>query len=197
MSHEDYENQITNQHQKLRHAFTTDATLEKELLTEQEKSKDPNYIECREKMINSIGNRFLEYLEIYKSLNNITNNVVQPEKNKILRKLLNCVIGRVLELKSDMVNVDGSDYHFLSKILIDKKLTPFDVDIPAPILANDQFKNPTSIHNKIRRIIGNDEGLTANYDARYYNAVVGTFIDKPRMTVSDAIRIVQKTERAR
>merc|ERR1712048_467343 len=45
--------------------------------------------------------------------------------------------------------------------------------------------------------IGNDEGLTANYDARYYNAVVGTFIDKPRMTVSDAIRIVQKTERAR
>ena len=50
--------------------------------------------------------------------------VVQPQKRRTIRHLLDGVIGRVLELKNEMVSLEMLEFHYFDDILADMKLTP-------------------------------------------------------------------------
>jgi hypothetical protein len=50
----------------------------------------------------------------------------------VVKLMLDGVIGRVLELKQALVNLECSDYQFFDDILADLKLLPEDIEISIP-----------------------------------------------------------------
>ena len=50
--------------------------------------------------------------------------VVHPQKRRVLRHLLDGIMGRILELKNEMVLLEFSEYHYFDDVLSDLKLTP-------------------------------------------------------------------------
>lgn len=53
--------------------------------------------------------------------------VVHPQKRRVLRHLLDGIMGRILELKNEMVLLELSEYHYFDDVLSDLKLTPVGV----------------------------------------------------------------------
>ena len=49
---------------------------------------------------------------------------MHPQKRRTIRHLLDGVIGRVLELKNEMVTLELLEFHYFDDILSDMKLTP-------------------------------------------------------------------------
>ena len=74
----------------------------------------------------------VKYIQIFRRLEQCYDQVVHPQKRILLRKLLDGVIGRVLELKHELVGLDCHYVHYLDDILQDMKLTPADLEMPIP-----------------------------------------------------------------
>lgn len=67
---------------------------------------------------------YMRYLKLFRQLEKVYDQVVHPQKRRAIRPVLDGVMGRVLELKYDMVETEFSEYHYLDDILHDMKLTP-------------------------------------------------------------------------
>ena len=50
----------------------------------------------------------------------------------LLRTLLDSTIGRILELKHEMVNLDFLEFSFIEDVLSEVKLTPDQIEVPVP-----------------------------------------------------------------
>ncbi|XP_048642903.1 IQ and AAA domain-containing protein 1-like [Marmota marmota marmota] len=67
---------------------------------------------------------YLYYLGLLRRFDTIYDQMVQPQKRRLLRRLLDGVAGRVLEIKDELVRVDLCETHCLDRVLQDLKLTP-------------------------------------------------------------------------
>lgn len=67
---------------------------------------------------------YLYYLGLLRRFDMTYDQMVQPQKRRLLRRLLDGVAGRVLELKDELVRVDFCEIHCLDQVLQDLKLTP-------------------------------------------------------------------------
>ncbi|TMS20099.1 Dynein regulatory complex protein 11 [Larimichthys crocea] len=75
---------------------------------------------------------FVRYVQIFRKLEEVYDQVVHPQKRQLIRTVLDGVIGRVLELKNEMVEKEFSEYHYMDDVLQDLKLKPVDLEIPIP-----------------------------------------------------------------
>ena len=50
--------------------------------------------------------------------------VVHPQKRRVLRQILDGTMGRLLEVKNEMVDLEFSEFHYFDDVLSDLKLTP-------------------------------------------------------------------------
>lgn len=75
---------------------------------------------------------YIKYIQIFKNLAEVYDQIVHPQKRRILQTLVDGTMGRVLELKHTLVDIDCSDYHYFDEILSDLQLTPEDIEIKAP-----------------------------------------------------------------
>ncbi|KAM4602204.1 dynein regulatory complex protein 11 [Polymixia lowei] len=75
---------------------------------------------------------YLKYLQIFRSLEVIYDQIVHPQKRRTVRHVLDGVMGRLLELKNEMVELELSEFHYFDDMLQDLKLTPEDLEIPIP-----------------------------------------------------------------
>ncbi|KAF7461981.1 Hypothetical predicted protein [Marmota monax] len=86
---------------------------------------------------------YLYYLGLLRRFDTIYDQMVQPQKRRLLRRLLDGVAGRVLEIKDELVRVDLCETHCLDRVLQDLKLTPVralppqarweaDLEVPIP-----------------------------------------------------------------
>ncbi|CAM9361889.1 unnamed protein product [Lampetra planeri] len=129
---------------------------------------------------------YLRYLGITRGLEAAHDQVVQPQKRRILRHLLDGVMGRLLELKQEMVVLECSEFHYVDDVLQDFKLTPQDLEIPVPkYFINDRLK-----------IIKEREKLLETVLEKMGMEDKQVKDEKP-MSLEEAVRIVQVTERAR
>lgn len=97
-------------------------------------------------------------------------------------------MGRLLELKHTLVEIESNHYTLLDDILADVKLTPEDVEIPTPAF----FRRENLKQLKER------ERVLDDYDAETLDPRLKPPEAEPeKMTVEQAIRIVQIHERAR
>lgn len=71
-----------------------------------------------------LSSLYLYYLGLLRRFDTLYDQMVQPQKRRLLRRLLDSVACRVLELKDDLVRADLCETHCLDQVLQDLKLTP-------------------------------------------------------------------------
>lgn len=74
----------------------------------------------------------MRYIQILRDIERCYDQIVHPQKRILLRKLLDGLIGRILELKEEMVKLDLSEYHYFDDIISELKLTPTEIQVPVP-----------------------------------------------------------------
>ncbi len=67
---------------------------------------------------------YVKYIQIFRGLEQSYDQIVHPQKRRVLRHVLDGVMGRVIELKHEMINHECSEYHYFDDVLSDLKLTP-------------------------------------------------------------------------
>ena len=91
---------------------------------------------------------YIKYMQIFRKLESCYDNILQPQKRIHVKKVLELVIRRVIELKADLVKWNppnayvrmpvGSEeafpweYIHLEDMLIDLKLSPTSLEVPVP-----------------------------------------------------------------
>lgn len=95
-----------------------------ELLDQEQPLLEPVPPRERQSFQYRLSSIYLHYLGLMRRFHTLYDQMVQPQKRRLLRRLLDGVAGRVLELKDDLVRADLSEYHCLDRVLQDLKLTP-------------------------------------------------------------------------
>lgn len=102
-----------------------DAQLElSRLLTEELPAEPPRPEKDRVVFFQRLAMLFVRYVQIFRKLEEVYDQVVHPQKRQLIRTVLDGVIGRVLELKNEMVEKEFSEYHYMDDVLQDLKLKP-------------------------------------------------------------------------
>lgn len=128
---------------------------------------------------------YAKYVTIANRLEEIYDQLLQPQKRTLIRKLLDSCLGRVVELKFDLVMLDFSEFNYNDDILDKLKLTPLDLEVRIPRYF---------IRERITEI---------NERKKFIDDVLKRvgFLDEEEaeeeMTELDAIRVIQMHERAR
>lgn len=102
-----------------------DAQLELRRLLAEELPDDPLPTEeDRVVFVQRAATLYVRYIQIFRQLEQVYDQVVHPQKRRVIRRTLDAVMGRVLELKNEIVEKDFSEYHYVDDILYGLKLTP-------------------------------------------------------------------------
>ncbi|XP_030789142.1 IQ and AAA domain-containing protein 1-like [Rhinopithecus roxellana] len=103
-----------------------------ELLDQEQPLLEPVPYRERQSFQYRLASLYLHYLGLLRRFDTIYDQMVQPQKRRLLRRLLDCVAGRVLELKDELVRADLCENPCLDRVLQDLKLTPADLEVPIP-----------------------------------------------------------------
>uniref|UniRef100_A0A0L8GDT4 Uncharacterized protein n=1 Tax=Octopus bimaculoides TaxID=37653 RepID=A0A0L8GDT4_OCTBM len=104
----------------------------KDMLTYEMPLEPPKPEKDRKIAFQQLATMYVKYIKIYKNLELCYDQIVQPQKRQLLRHVLDATIGRILELKNEMVNLEFAEFHYFDDILADYKLTPYDIELPIP-----------------------------------------------------------------
>ncbi|XP_050019070.1 dynein regulatory complex protein 11 isoform X1 [Alexandromys fortis] len=130
---------------------------------------------------------YIKYVQIFRNMENVYDQIVHPQKRMLIRKVLDGVMGRILELKNEMVELELTEFHYFDDILQDLKLAPQQLDVPIPRYF---------LKERLEVIKGREMNL-----ARILNEC-GLDLPKKKYTVKslafeEAIKLIQIAERAR
>ncbi|XP_062049793.1 IQ and AAA domain-containing protein 1-like [Lepus europaeus] len=103
-----------------------------ELLDREQPLLEPVPDRERQSLQYRISSLYLHYLGLLRRFDTVYDQMVQPQKRRLLRRLLDGVAGRVLELKDELVRTDLCETHCMDRVLQDLKLTPADLEVPIP-----------------------------------------------------------------
>ncbi|XP_075944730.1 dynein regulatory complex protein 11 [Anarhichas minor] len=159
-----------------------DAQLELSRLLTEELPAEPRRPEKdRVVFFQRLAMLYVRYIQIFRQLEEVYDQVVHPQKRKVIRATLEGVIGRVLELKNEMVEKEFSEYHYMDDVLHDFKLTPADLEIPIPRYFKELQERKTMLTEilKMVEVTESPEPLTKD------------------MSQEEAIKVIQVAERAR
>uniref|UniRef100_A0A3Q3L930 Zgc:153738 n=1 Tax=Labrus bergylta TaxID=56723 RepID=A0A3Q3L930_9LABR len=125
---------------------------------------------------------YVRYIQIFRQLETVYDQVVHPQKRRVIRAIVDGVMGRVLELKNEMVEKEFSEYHYMDDVLHDLKLLPTDLEIPIPRYfiseRNKELQERKAMLTEILKMV-EDTGIPED------------------MSQEEAIKIIQVLERAR
>ncbi|XFF98091.1 hypothetical protein AB1E19_001716 [Capra hircus] len=130
---------------------------------------------------------YIKYVQIFRNLENVYDQIVHPQKRILIRKILDAVMGRILELKNEMVELELTEFHYFDDILQDLKLAPQQLDIPIPKYFLKEKLEVIKGREKILSQILAESGLGVS--AKKYQV-------KP-IPLEEAVKLIQIAERAR
>ncbi|XP_036029377.1 dynein regulatory complex protein 11 [Onychomys torridus] len=130
---------------------------------------------------------YIKYVQIFRNMENVYDQIVHPQKRLLIRKILDGVMGRILELKNEMVELEMTEFHYFDDILQDLKLAPQQLDIPIPRYFLKEKLDVIKGREKILARILNECGLNLP-DVKF--AVKS-------LALEEAIKMIQIAERAR
>ncbi|XP_012589319.1 PREDICTED: IQ and AAA domain-containing protein 1-like [Condylura cristata] len=133
-----------------------------------------------------LSSLYLHYLGLLRRFDTLYDQIVQPQKRRLLRRLLDGVAGRVLELKDDLVRADLCETHCLDRVLQDLTLTP-KADLEVPIPKYFLLEQPKILKERGLMLAEILSRMEPEPSQESY----------PGMSRTEAIIILQKTERAR
>ncbi|KAJ6666670.1 hypothetical protein lerEdw1_020394 [Lerista edwardsae] len=133
-----------------------------------------------------VATRFLCYMQVARRVEACYDQMVQPQKRLVLRRLLDAVLGRILELKQELVELDLSEYHYMDHALQELKLTPADMEVPIPKYFLSEYPRMFQERREaLSRILGRmSVGKTAT-------------VSRIVMPREEAVRLIQMAERMR
>ncbi|KAJ8395966.1 hypothetical protein AAFF_G00026740 [Aldrovandia affinis] len=145
--------------------------------------------ESKRAFLQRLNTFYILYVQIFRELEEAYDQLVHTQKRRLIRYVLEGVMGRLLELKHTMTKVTASEYHYMEDILLDMKLTPADMEIPIP-----------------RHFLGERATELWQREAMLSAAVTGWVVAVERselekevrpLTRDGAVRMLQVSERAR
>uniref|UniRef100_A0A8C3S6H6 IQ motif containing with AAA domain 1 n=1 Tax=Chelydra serpentina TaxID=8475 RepID=A0A8C3S6H6_CHESE len=102
------------------------------LLQREIEDKPPKVQKDRITVFQTLATFYIKYVQIFCNLETAYDQIVHPQKRLVIRQVLEGVMGRILELKNEMVEVENSEFHYFDDILQDLKLSPEHIEIPIP-----------------------------------------------------------------
>ncbi|XP_006893580.1 PREDICTED: IQ and AAA domain-containing protein 1 [Elephantulus edwardii] len=130
---------------------------------------------------------YIKYVQIFRKMENVYDQIVHPQKRILIRKMLDGVMGRILELKSEMVELELTEFHYFDDLLQDLKLIPQQLDIPIPRYFLKEKLEMIKGREKILAQILAECGLDAASTRKAVKV----------MPLDEAIKVIQVAERAR
>uniref|UniRef100_A0A8C8S8W7 IQ motif containing with AAA domain 1 like n=1 Tax=Pelusios castaneus TaxID=367368 RepID=A0A8C8S8W7_9SAUR len=157
-----------------------------ELLAQELPSQPPQPEKDQRLFFHMLATLFLRYMQILRCLETCYDQMVHPQKRHVLRQVLDGVMGRVLELKNEMVEVEFSEYHYMDDVLQDLKFTPADMEVPIPkYFVNQRAKALKERQQVLCDILARMEPSMPHGPSR------------PPMLRDEAVQLVQMAERRR
>ncbi|KAF8564404.1 IQ and AAA domain-containing protein 1 [Paragonimus westermani] len=104
----------------------------RDLITQEPNPETQKPIKDRVAAFQFLASLYIKYLQVFRNTERCYDQFVHPQKRRLLKQLLELVMGRFLEIKHEMMQLELSDYHYFDDVLVDLKLTPNDVEIPIP-----------------------------------------------------------------
>lgn len=99
------------------------------LLKRQEVLKKRSPIKNPQVSFKILSEIFVLYVELVDKLSYLYRKTLQVQKRDVIRKLLQPVMGTLVALKNELKNMELSEYIYIDKTLIARKLTPSDLII--------------------------------------------------------------------
>lgn len=128
---------------------------------------------------------YAKYILVANRLEGIYDEMLQPQKRLLVRRLLDASLGRVIELKHDLVAIDMNEFSYNDDVIRDLKLLPHDLEL------------------KIPRYFLRESSEDIAYKKRFIDDVLLKLgwldeeIVEEKLTELQAIHIIQMHERAR
>ncbi|KAF7411537.1 hypothetical protein HZH66_000433 [Vespula vulgaris] len=123
MSH-DYYNEVW---------LVTRSDLEKLLELDRDLQKHKP-IKHRENALHHALTLYIRYRDLVRRLIICYNQMIQTQKRELIKRILDCAIGRMLQCKGEVVKLDCSHFQWTDDLLCQLKLTPDDINIPMLIV---------------------------------------------------------------
>ncbi|XP_025270729.1 dynein regulatory complex protein 11 isoform X2 [Camponotus floridanus] len=139
----------------------------------------------RKKAHDVVSSLYVRYILICNKLEQCYDQMIQPQKRLLLKRSLNASLGRMLELKHDLVNIDLSEHSYCDDVLLECGVTPQEAEIQIPRYYRRERAEEIAERRKFI------EDTLRNLGA-LHEAVV-----PKKITESQAIRLIQAHERAR
>ncbi|NWY64870.1 DRC11 protein, partial [Erithacus rubecula] len=140
--------------------------------------------EDREKVWKMLATAYVQYLEIFRRLEASHAHLIHQQKRAAVRQVLDGVMGRLLEIKREMVALESSECHCMDSILLELQRVPEDIEIPIPeYFVKENLRALQEREQYLQEILLN-AGLLEEEPVR-------------AMTLEEAINVIQVAERAR
>ena len=133
---------------------------------------------------------YIRYLQIFRKVEESYDMIVHPQKRMDIRKALEAVMGRVLEVKCLLIEQNkGVSFVNLDDILVDLKLAPDVLEVPVPKYFIEDQARALEEREKLLDVLQ----LQAGIDPKKGK----TQARDDSMTLESALRVVQLNERGR
>ncbi|KAL2089973.1 hypothetical protein ACEWY4_014661 [Coilia grayii] len=130
---------------------------------------------------------YVRYVQIFRHLEETYDQIIHPQKRRLIRQVLDSVMGRVVELKNEMVEKEFSEYHYMDDVVQDLKLTPEAIEIPIPRYFISERRKVLQDRAKMLSSILDSMGVVNRPEPKR-NQI---------LSIEDAIKVIQVAERAR
>ncbi|NXV19669.1 DRC11 protein, partial [Cepphus grylle] len=162
----------------------TDAQKDLDIQLRREREEFLQPEKDRVKAFKTLAVSYIKYMQIFRNLETAHDQLLHQQKRTVIRQVLEGVIGRILEMKKEMVELENSEFHYIDNILEDLKLLPEEVEVPIPRYFIKEKLEVLQQRERILDQILRDAGLQAEKPVK-------------AMTFEEAIKIIQVAERAR
>ncbi|XP_067647279.1 dynein regulatory complex protein 11 [Eurosta solidaginis] len=142
-------------------------------------------MEPKKLLQSSVYEFYLRYIGIANRLEEVYDNMIQPQKRLLVRKLLDACLGRVIELKHDLVNIDLMEFSYNDVVVGRLQLTPIDTELKIPRYFLRERQKEIEQRNRIMHEILIKLGWLEEHPS------------EEKLSEIEAIRLLQIHERAR
>lgn len=126
-----------------------------------------------------LANLYVRYIVIANRLAECVDQMVQPQKHLLIRRLLEATLGRILELKSDLVEADLCEWSHCGDVIEALGVTPLQAELKVPICFRRERREEISYRKGVIENILGRLGFLEKVE------------EKPKMTEQQAILIIQ------
>ncbi|XP_042880401.1 IQ and AAA domain-containing protein 1-like [Penaeus japonicus] len=140
----------------------------------------------RADVIHRLKRVYVQYLGVARKLDTCYDLLLHPQKRLLLRRLLDSIISRIVEMKHELVGLDLSDIQHCDDIMVELALTPEDLEVPIPTYIRRERADLIHERNNFIDDCLRRAGLEAVSEDEF-----------SPLSVSEAILLLQKHERAK